>query len=67
MSRVLIVSSSSDWSAGQVAKQLQARGSVYSWLDPVDFPQRVRVTARPAHGLKHGWCGDVETPDGVFS
>ena len=63
MSRVLIVSSGGDWSAGQVAKQLRARGSAYSWLDPADFPRRVRVTAR----LGRGWCGEVETPDGIFS
>jgi hypothetical protein len=60
---VLIVSSGGDWSAGQVAKQLRARGRAYSWLDPADFPRRVRVTAR----LGRGWCGEVETPDGIFS
>jgi ATP-grasp ribosomal peptide maturase len=63
VSRVLIVSARGDWSAEQVAKQLQARGCAYSWLDPADFPQRVQVTAR----LGRGWQGEVETPDGVFS
>lgn len=63
MSRVLIVSSRGDWSAEQVAKQLDARGVPFSWLDPADFPRRARVTAR----LKRGWCGEVETPDGDFS
>jgi ATP-grasp ribosomal peptide maturase len=63
VSRVLIVSARGDWSAEQVAKQLQARGCAYSWLDPADFPQRVQVTAR----LGRGWQGEVETLDGVFS
>lgn len=63
MSRVLIVSSRGDWSAEQVAKQLDARGASFSWLDPADFPRRVRVTAK----LGRGWCGEVETPDGTFS
>jgi ATP-grasp ribosomal peptide maturase len=63
VSRVLIVSGRGDWSAEQVAKQLEVRGSAYSWLDPADFPQRVQVTAR----LGRGWQGEVETPDGVFS
>lgn len=62
MSRVLIVSSG-DWSAEQVAKELDARGAAYSWFDPADFPERVQVTAT----LAHGWCGDVNTPDGSFS
>lgn len=62
MSRVLIVSSG-DWSAQQVAQQLDARGASFSWFDPADFPQRVRVTAR----LGRGWYGEVETPDGTFS
>lgn len=62
MSGVLIVSGRGDWSAGQVAKRLQARGCAYSWLDPADFPQRVEVTAR----LGHGWQGEVKTPDGTF-
>jgi hypothetical protein len=62
VSRVLIVSGRGDWSAEQVATQLQSRGSAYSWLDPADFPTRVWVTAR----LDGGWCGEVETPDGVF-
>jgi glutathione synthase/RimK-type ligase-like ATP-grasp enzyme len=63
MSRVLIVSSGGDWSAGQVAKQLCARGCAYAWLDPAEFPQRVQMTAR----LGRGWSGEVETPEGVFS
>ncbi|MGH3865508.1 MAG: ATP-grasp ribosomal peptide maturase [Pseudonocardiaceae bacterium] len=67
MSQVLIVSGRGDWSAEQVAKQLEARGCAYSWLDPADFPQRVRVTARLGHDLGRGWRGEVETPDGVFS
>lgn len=62
MSRILIVSRSNDWSAEQVAKQLDARGAGYSWLDPADFPRRVQLTAR----LGQGWCGEVETPDGSF-
>jgi ATP-grasp ribosomal peptide maturase len=62
VSRVLIVSGRGDWSAEQVAKQLQARGCAYSWLDPADFPRRVQVTAR----LGRGWQGEVETPDGAF-
>lgn len=62
MSRVLIVSSGRDWSARQVAHHLQARGSAYSWLDPAEFPRRVRLTAR----LDQGWYGEVETPDGIF-
>jgi hypothetical protein len=60
---VLIVSGRSDWSAEQVANQLEAHGRAYSWLDPADFPQRAQVTAR----LGRGWCGEVETPDGNFS
>lgn len=63
MSRVLIVSSGGDWSAEQVAKQLDARGACYSWLDPADFPQRVRLTAT----LGDGWRGRVETPGGSFT
>lgn len=63
MPRVLIVSSRGDWSAEQVAKQLDARTVPFSWLDPADFPRRVRVTAK----LGRGWCGEVETPDGTFS
>ncbi len=63
MSRVLIVSSRGDWSAKQVATQLETRRFPYSWLDPADFPSRVSVTA----SLRRGWCGEVETPDGVFS
>lgn len=51
MSRVLIVSGRGDWSAEQVAKQLDARGYAYSWLDPADFPLRVRVMARLGHDL----------------
>jgi ATP-grasp ribosomal peptide maturase len=43
--------------------QLETRRFPYSWLDPADFPRRVRVTA----SLRCGWCGRVETPDGVFS
>jgi ATP-grasp ribosomal peptide maturase len=62
VSRVLIVSGRKDWSAGQVATQLQARGSAYSWLDPADFPRRIQVTAR----LGRGWQGEVQTPDGTF-
>ncbi len=58
-----MVSSRGDWSAEQVAKQLDVRGAAFSWLDPSDFPQRVRVTAR----LEGGWRGEVETPDGTFS
>jgi hypothetical protein len=46
VSRVLIASGRGDWSAEQVAKQLDARGCAYSWLDPADFPQRVRVMAK---------------------
>ena len=63
MSRVLIVSGRGDWLAEQVATQLETRRLPYSWLDPADFPTRVGVTAR----LDGGWCGEVETPDGVFS
>lgn len=63
MSRVLIVSSRGDWSAKQVATQLETRRFPYSWRDPADFPSRVSVTA----SLRRGWCGEVETPDGVFS
>lgn len=62
MSRILIASSSGDWSAEQVAKQLAARGASYSWLNPADFPQRMRVAAR----LSGGWHGSVETPAGAF-
>lgn len=62
MSRVLIVSSG-DWSAEQVAKHLDARGASFSWLDPADFPRRVQITAR----LGRGWYGEVATPDGTFS
>jgi ATP-grasp ribosomal peptide maturase len=58
----LIVSGRGDWSAEQVAKQLEARGCAYSWLDPADFPRRMQVTAR----LDRGWGGEVETPDGTF-
>ncbi|MGH3856229.1 MAG: ATP-grasp ribosomal peptide maturase [Pseudonocardiaceae bacterium] len=60
---MLIVSGRGDWSAKQVAKQLETRGCAYSWLDPADFPRRVQVTAR----LGRGWRGEVETPDGPFS
>lgn len=63
MSRVLIVSGRNDWSAKQVATQLETRRFPYSWLDPADFPTRVGITAR----LDGGWCGEVETPDGIFS
>ncbi|MGH3823680.1 MAG: ATP-grasp ribosomal peptide maturase [Pseudonocardiaceae bacterium] len=63
MSRVLIISGRGDWSAGQVAARLHARGCAYSWLDPAEFPQKVRVTA----SLARGWCGEVETPEGTFS
>lgn len=62
MSRMLTVSGRGDWSAEQVATQLQKRGCAYSWFDPADFPQRVQVTAR----LEHGWCGEVQTPDDAF-
>ncbi|MGH3999400.1 MAG: MvdC/MvdD family ATP grasp protein [Pseudonocardiaceae bacterium] len=62
MSRVLIVSGGRDWSAGQVAQHLRQRGSAYSWLDPAEFPRQVRVTAR----LGRDWCGEVETPGGIF-
>lgn len=62
MSRVLIISSG-DWSAKQVAQQLHARGVSFSWLDPADFPQRMRITAQ----LGRGWYGEVETADGTFS
>ncbi|MGH3700333.1 MAG: hypothetical protein ACRDQY_12825 [Pseudonocardiaceae bacterium] len=58
----MIVSSGRDWSSGQVAQHLRTRGSAYSWLDPAEFPQRVRVTAR----LSPDWCGEVETPGGIF-
>lgn len=61
MPRVLIVSSR-DWTAEQVSKQLDARGALFSWFDPADFPGSVRVTA----SLGRGWCGEVETPDGTF-
>lgn len=63
MPRALIVSSRGDWSATQVAKQLEARGASFSWLDPADFPRRIRLSAR----LGCGWCGEIETPDGTFS
>lgn len=63
MSPVLIVSSRGDWSAEQVAQQLDARGASFSWLAPSDFPQRVRVTAE----LDNRWSGEVETPAGIFS
>ncbi|HWR48699.1 MAG TPA: ATP-grasp ribosomal peptide maturase [Pseudonocardiaceae bacterium] len=59
---MLIVSGRGDWSAKRVAKQLEAWGCAYSWLDPADFPRRVQVTAR----LGRGWRGEVQTPDGVF-
>lgn len=61
MARVLIVSATDDWSAKQVAEQLEARDMPYSWLDPADFPQRVRMSAR----LDGGWRGCVDTPDGA--
>jgi ATP-grasp ribosomal peptide maturase len=43
---VLIVSARDDWSAAQVADQLAVRGVRWAWLDPGDFPQRVRLTGR---------------------
>jgi len=67
VSRVLIVSGRGDWSAEQVAKQLEGRGCAYSWLDPADFPQRMQVMARLGHTrLGRGWQGEVQTPDGIF-
>ncbi|MGH3875299.1 MAG: MvdC/MvdD family ATP grasp protein [Pseudonocardiaceae bacterium] len=62
MPQVLIVSGRDDWSAKQVATQLETRMFPYAWLDPADFPTRVGITAR----LGRGWTGEVATPDGVF-
>lgn len=60
--RALIVSAAGDWSAEQVVQRLDARGAAWSWLDPADFPQDVRVAAR----LGRGWQGSVATPHGAF-